>query len=100
MQKEFEDSELGIRLIAVNGIGYEESSETIDSVGDLPVLQDTPDAGVWDAWQVNYRDVVVLDAAGGKRDVYNLTENDLADSERYEALKQHILAAISISLPP
>lgn len=54
--------------------------------GDLPLLQDTVAESAWHYWDVEYRDVVVLDELNVPVAVYNLTDNDLAISSNYYEL--------------
>ena len=57
-------------------------------LGDVPLLQDTPQANVWGAWGATWRDVVIVDGSGQVVGVYNLTANNLADPANYATLKQ------------
>ncbi|MEO0603003.1 MAG: hypothetical protein AAF211_16310 [Myxococcota bacterium] len=74
-------------ILGVNGVGYESANDTITDGRDLPWLQDTPDAAVWNLWDIVYRDVVVLDANGVVVGVLNLTTHDLRDESSYDALR-------------
>ena len=47
---------------------------------------------MWAAWGVVYRDVVIVNPAGEKVDVYNLTEHDLADPANLAALEAKLRA--------
>jgi hypothetical protein len=55
---------------------------------DLPWLQDTEEVDGTGAWAAAYRDVVVIDGDRNVIDVYNLTNNDLADASNYDTLDQ------------
>lgn len=57
---------------------------------DLPWLQDTTTVDAWGLWDVEYRDVVILDADGVRHYSYNLTVYDLADSDHRDLLKELI----------
>ena len=46
----------------MNQTGLQSGNASITAGRDLPWLQDTASANVWGAWNVTYRDVVVLDA--------------------------------------
>ncbi|MDX2009433.1 MAG: hypothetical protein SFW67_04545 [Myxococcaceae bacterium] len=59
----------------------------------MPLLQDTAAVNAWSVWQVTYRDVVIVDAEGKRRAVYNLTQNDLAVPANLAALKALLLGA-------
>lgn len=80
-------------LLAVNAAGFESGNEGFVTGKTMPLLQDTAQVNLWAAWSVTYRDVVVLDADGKQRAVYNLTTNDLASPANYEALKRLLLDA-------
>lgn len=95
MQTEIDalDPETEVQILGVNGAGNESGNASITSGRTLPWLQDTPDVNVWGLWEVDYRDVVILDTDNQVFDVYNLTQHDLAVSENYEALLDLLLAA-------
>lgn len=59
----------------------------------LPLLQDTTPSVGWGPWAVTYRDVVIVDGQGLKRDVFNVTLHDLSKPENYAALKAKLLGA-------
>jgi hypothetical protein len=82
----------GIRILGVNLIGAEAGNADTCAGRVLPWLQDTPAAQAWTAWDVAYRDVVILDAEGRPVAVHNLTENNLAVRARYEELRDLLLA--------
>jgi hypothetical protein len=88
MQAELRAANPGTRicLLAVNDAGYEAGNGPTSEGRTIPLLQDTPEAGVWAAWAVEYRDVVVLDAEGRALGRTNLTGHDLEIPENYEAL--------------
>lgn len=48
---------------------------------------------MWAAWQVTFRDVVILDTENRPVGVYNLTVHDLGDPASYAELKQLLIAA-------
>lgn len=74
-------------LLAVNAAGLESGNEGFVMGKTLPLLQDMAGVDAWGTWQVTYRDVVVLDAQGRRRDAYNLTMNDLSVTANYATLK-------------
>lgn len=80
-------------LIHVNGVGYESGNEGFVAGKTTPLLQDTGLVNAWALWAVEYRDVVILDAEGQKRAVYNLTTHDLSVPSNRAALKQLLLDA-------
>lgn len=67
----------------------------MSALGDLPLLQDTEDANVWDSWDVTYRDVVILNAASERVAVFNLTTYSLSDDDNYEALRGLLISTAS-----
>ena len=81
------------QILGVNEAGRESGNDSITDGRDLPWLQDTQKANVWADWGITYRDVVVLDADGEVFGVYNLTDNDIGESERYDELLDLILSA-------
>ncbi len=85
--------ELPIQLLAVNQIGYESGLDEMSALGDLPLLQDTESEGVWDSWDVTFRDVVVLDGEGRVHGVVNLTTHPLSEDANYAMLKALIIEA-------
>jgi hypothetical protein len=107
-----ERPDLDIHLLAINEDGYG-PPEKQDAVvlatddHDLPLLQDTEAADVWNVWAITYRDVVILDAANVQVGVFNLTGNSLGETEltqdtdgdgtpdttNYETLKALLIAA-------
>lgn len=89
-----EDADAPVRILGVNGFGYESGNGTATAGRTLPWLQDTGTANVWTLWNVTYRDVVILDAENKVAGVYNLTSQDLANPDNYAALKAMILAAL------
>jgi hypothetical protein len=82
------DPDTTIRIASVNAIGSEAGYGYVAQEGTIPLVQDTDAAGVWDAWGVEYRDVVVLDAANRVAAVYNLSAHDLSNSGNYAELRK------------
>lgn len=94
MMKELESEHPGaVQLLAINQAGHEASTETMAALGDIPLLQDTPDANVWASWTAVYRDVVIVDAEGMRVEAYNLTTHDLSNPTNYADLKAKLLDA-------
>jgi len=87
------DDALEIRILGVNGVGYESANETICDGRSIPWLQDEADVEVWDLWEVAYRDVILLDDENRPVGVYNLTTNDLGNPGNYAALRQMLIDA-------
>ena len=86
------DTSLSIEIVGVNEVGFESGNDTFTDGRDLPWLQEAGE-GVWGAWNVTYRDVIIVDGENKVVAVYNLTDNDLADTAKYDALKQLFLDA-------
>jgi predicted transcriptional regulator len=80
-------------LLSVNEAGLEAGNAGFVLGKTTPLLQDTAATDAWGLWQVEYRDVVVLDAEGRRRSVQNLTTNDLSVTANFAALKQLLLDA-------
>ena len=95
MQKELDGTttKLSIRIAGVNGTGLEASNASFVEGRKLPWLQDTATENVWSSWGVEYRDVVILDAANHRVGVYNLTIHDLGNATNYAELKSLLIGA-------
>ncbi len=95
MQKDVDlvSTAVKVQILGVNAVGLESGNASITSGRVLPWLQDTPAEDAWTKWGVTYRDVVILDPAGYRVGVFNLTEHDLSDPANYAALEQLLLAA-------
>jgi hypothetical protein len=61
----------------------------------IPLLQDTVEVDSWTAWQVEYRDVIILDRDNIPVGVFNLTDHDLSMMGEYETLKNMLIDAAS-----
>lgn len=95
MQKELNGDfpDKGIKLLGVNGAGFETGVPQMIAGRFLPLLQDTVDVDAWGQWAVTYRDVVILDRDNVPVGVFNLTDHDLAVMMEYETLKGMLLDA-------
>ena len=82
-----------VQILGVNEIGHEGGNGEMCQGRTLPWLQDRRGIEAWRSWHVANRDVVVLDADTRIIRVYNLTENNLADSARYAELRAILIAA-------
>ena len=89
MQKELEagQGERQVQILGVNQTGYEAANASITDGRDLPWLQETAEVDMWAAWQIAYRDVVVVGPDNRVVEVFNLTQKDLGVAENYAALK-------------
>ena len=104
MQKDFDQNypQLDIQILGVNAVGHESQNALVSSLADIPWLQDVDpngdlESGVWDEWQVAYRDVVILDKENVSVEIFNLSSNDLGDPNNnygnYRTLRQMFVSA-------
>jgi hypothetical protein len=77
----------------VNGIGLESGNSIITAGRTLPWLQDVLAVDAWNAWKVEYRDVIVLDAQNRPITSFNLTTYDLSNPANFAALKTILVDA-------
>jgi hypothetical protein len=82
-----------VAIAGVNAAGHESGNDLATDGRSLPWLQDDAASDVWGLWDVDFRDVVVLDPDNRVTAVYNLTSNDLGNPANYEALKARIVEA-------
>ncbi|MDP6931896.1 MAG: hypothetical protein QGG40_03230 [Myxococcota bacterium] len=73
----------------MNHIAESEDNEAMSDEANLPWLQDD-ESDVWSLWRVEYRDVVLLDSENRLVQIYNLSENDLSESDKYLELKGYL----------
>ena len=72
------------------GINHSDSASWNDfAVAEttLPWLQDPPRNGVWDSWEAEWRDVVILDGQNRRLAVFPVYFKPLDDPENYAELK-------------
>jgi hypothetical protein len=89
---------LDIQLVGVNAFGQDAGIPGATENHDIPLLQDVDANGngmgdVWSLWNVEWRDVVILDANNQRVGVYNLTSHDLANAANFSTLKEMLLDA-------
>ena len=77
----------------VNETGEERDNALACAGRTIPWLQDVPAVDAWGAWQVTYRDVIVLDHENKVVRAYNLTSHDLAIPANYAELRAILLDA-------
>ena len=82
-----------IRIIGINETGYQSGNATMTNGRVLPWLQATSSTNPWQLWGVEFRDVVILDAQNRRVTTYNLTSNNLMDSQKYSDLKNLLINA-------
>ena len=78
-------------IIGINAHDKSIGNETITTGRDLPWLQDDSAVDVWTLWDVEYRDVYILDEENKLVAVYNLSLNDLNQESAYNDLYNIIL---------
>ena len=76
-----------VDILGVNEMGYESGNDGMSTGRVLPLLQDTASENAWADWDIEYRDVIILDGENVRRYTFNLTVNDLSDPANYAALK-------------
>ncbi len=87
MQAELDELGLGIKLLSINKADAESGVSAFTESHALPMVQDTSELGVWDAWGAVWRDVYIVDEDNVHIATYNLTSHSLATEENFEALK-------------
>ena len=89
-----------IEILGMNQKGFELGNESVTEGRDIPWLQDVDNDGdgnsdVWlNSWPYEYRDVAIVDSEGGFREAYNLTQNDLSNSAKFNELMQKFLDVV------
>ena len=97
---------LSFNIAGVNEAGFQ-AGDPPPIVADktLPWVQDVDgdadsDSDIWDAWDVNFRDLVILDESNEKITVYNLTDHNLAEQANFLELRTMLIdAAMDAQLP-
>ncbi len=84
-----------IRILGVNEAGYESGNSRLPAASALPALQDTYTENVTQAWEVTYRDVVLVDGLGQRVEAYNLTQYSLGVPANYATLKGKLEALLT-----
>ena len=95
MQKELAGMNLAktVRITGINQWDRGSANDAMCMGRDLPWLQDTETMKVWDLWEHEYRDVLILNEKNELVGKYNLTNNDLGMPDNYNALRDMILNA-------
>jgi hypothetical protein len=86
MQDELTAAGLNVTILGVNEVGHEAGNPNMCAGRDLPWLQETSEALVWDTWGITYRDVIILDGDNVVVAIYNVTEHNLGDALNYAEL--------------
>jgi hypothetical protein len=82
-----------VRMIGVNGSGYESATSIAVEGQTLPFLQDTPADAAWSSWKVEQDDAVVLDGDGNALGLLNLARHNLSYAPDYDLLLDYLLIA-------
>lgn len=88
---------LDVAFFGVNETGHESANDTITEGVSTPWLQDTEEMNAWQAWGVEFRDVVILDDGNVPIAVLNLTYNDLSAPQNYDELWRTLEDAVAYS---
>jgi hypothetical protein len=91
-----ENEDARISIIGLNEAGYESGNDAMTNGRALPWLQDLESTNVWGAWNVTYRDVILVDEENYVFDTFNLSENDLSEEAVYTDLKDKLMAGLSL----
>ena len=57
----------------------------------LPWLKEVQADSVWHRWDVNYRDVIILDSENVPVGVFNLSRHNLRDQVEYDTLRDLLI---------
>jgi len=106
MQRDLDanDPEADIRILGVNRAGYESGSSAVTAGRDIPWLQDVDGnhdgfSDVWTSWDVQYRDLVILNGENEKLETFSLVVYDLRNPDSYDALRKKLIAAATVPEP-
>ena len=95
MQSEIkaERPDLSIQLLAINMVNNWSNGLTNEmaALGNLPIVQDNSNLNVWQSWNGQWRDVVILDAENQAVEYFNANDNNLGNSQNYDLLKQTLI---------
>jgi hypothetical protein len=88
--------DLNVEILGINHMSDSAFNNLVVPYRVLPWLQDTSEQNVWSTWDVEWRDVWIVDSHGRPFAVYNLSSHDLGEPSNREALKQLFLSAAQI----
>ncbi len=68
-----------IQILGMNKQGAHSGVTNMCLNRDIPLVQDEAAADAWGLWEAALRDVIILDVANNKIQVYNLVQNPLSE---------------------
>lgn len=89
---------LDIQILGMNEHGEESANDLMNAEADLPWLQDVDadlngNSDVWGGlWDITYRDVQIVDRDGEVVDIYNVTNNNLAEPAKFNELRDKFVS--------
>ncbi len=85
-------SDLNVEVIGINRSDQAANNGLVVNYQTLPWIQDTNEVGVWNAWEVTWRDVRIVNGRGELAAVLNLTSHNLYDDSNRSLMKQLLRA--------
>ena len=93
MQAQLENNHpnLDIEIFAINMAGTGAGASSLSSNINLPMVQDSNTLGIWNDWDAGWRDVFILNENNELVMIYNLTQNNLGNTNNYNTLMSHFI---------
>jgi hypothetical protein len=85
------ETRLDLQILGVSQWPWDRYHELMYGGRSLPWLKETRPDSVWHRWDINYRDVVILDVENVPIAVFNLSSHNLRDRVEYDSLKTLLL---------
>lgn len=82
-----------MRFLGVNRADGADDATLATAEHSIALLQDDEEQDVWGSWEVEWRDLVVLDAENRVVGVMNLTEYDLGEEENVQRVRELVAEA-------
>lgn len=82
-----------MRFLGVNRADGADDASLATDGHTIALLQDDEEQDVWGSWEVEWRDLVVLDAENRVVGVMNLTEYDLGEEENVQLVRELVAEA-------
>jgi len=76
-----------VHFLGVNDSLQAAGNSLIPFIAHLPWLQDDATQHVWDSWNANYRDIMILDQNNTPVARFNVTTYNLATPANFDSLK-------------